>query len=244
VAVERISYQAGGKTFIGALVYDETVAGRRPLLLMAPNWLGVGEDAIERTRRMAGQRYIGFVADMYGEGKVSAGPPEAAQLADALRNDPDERRLRIAAALAALEEQGNKRGIGDAARKAAVGFCFGGGNVLELARAGADIQAAVCLHGDLTTRQPVTTPGRIKAAIFVLHGSSDPVANKDQRDTFEAEMDAVHARWQMLVFGGLVHSFCESEAHVPGIAEYNAPAARQSFRLLEQFIEDAFAGNL
>src|SRR4051794_19548887 len=72
VAVERISYQAGGKTFIGALVYDETVAGRRPLLLMAPNWLGVGEDAIERTRKMAGQRYIGFVADMYGEGKVSA----------------------------------------------------------------------------------------------------------------------------------------------------------------------------
>jgi len=244
VAIEQISYTAGGRTFVGALVYDETVKTKRPLMLMAPNWLGVSDDAIKRTQMMAGNRYIGFVADMYGEGKVSAGPPEAAGLADALRADPDERRRRIAAALSALEEQAAKRGIGDNSRKAAVGFCFGGGNVLELARAGADLQAVVCLHGDLTTKQPATTAGQIKAPIFVLHGSCDPAADKTQRDAFESEMDAVKAKWQMLVFGGLLHSFCESEADVPGIAEYNAPAARQSYRLLDQFIVDAFEGNL
>jgi dienelactone hydrolase len=244
VAIERISYKAGGRTFIGALVYDETVKTRRPLMLMAPNWLGVGEEAIKRTQMMAGNRYIGFVADMYGEGKVSAGPPEAAALADELRNNPDERRVRIAAALSALEEQGTKRGIGDGSRKAAVGFCFGGGNVLELARTGADVQAVACLHGDLTTKHPVTTAGIIKAPILVLHGSCDPAADKSQRDAFESEMDAVKAKWQMQVFGGLLHSFCESEAHVPGIAEYNAPAARQSYRLLDQFIVDAFEGHL
>jgi dienelactone hydrolase len=150
----------------------------------------------------------------------------------------------MAAALATLVREAAERGIGDATRKAVVGFCFGGGNALELARAGADVQATVCLHGDLTTRTPATTPGQIKSPLLVLHGSADPVADKTQRDAFEAEMDAVKAKWQMLTFGGLVHSFCESEANVPGIAEYNAAAAAQSYRLLDQFMSSAFAGEL
>jgi dienelactone hydrolase len=244
MAIEKIQYQAGGKTFIGALVYDEHARGKRPLLLMAPNWLGVTDEAINRTQMMVGDRYIGFVADMYGDGKVSAGPPEAAQLADALRAAPLERRSRMSAALAALVKESELREIGDVSRKAVVGFCFGGGNALELARAGADVQATVCLHGDLVTSAPASHVGQIKSALFVLHGSADPVAAKSQRDAFEAEMDAVKAKWQMLTFGGLVHSFCESEANVPGIAEYNAPAARQSYRLLDQFIARSFEGDL
>jgi dienelactone hydrolase len=242
--IERITYRAGGRTFVGALVYDEQVSLKRPLMLMAPNWLGVTDDAISRTRRMTQDRYIGFVVDMYGDGKVSAGPPEAAALADGLRDDPLERRSRMSAALAALVKEAEARGVGDATRKAVVGFCFGGGNALELARAGADVQATVCVHGDLVTRSPASTIGQIKSSLFVLHGSSDPVADKTQRDAFEAEMDAVKAKWQMLTFGGLLHSFCESEADVPGIAEYNAPAAAQSYRLVDQFITDAFEGRL
>jgi dienelactone hydrolase len=181
---------------------------------------------------------------MYGDGKVSVGPPEAAALADGLRADPAQRRLRIAAALATLVREADARGIGDAGRKAAVGFCFGGGNVLELARSGADLKATVCLHGDLTTKEPATRPGQIRSALLVVHGSADPVADKSQRDAFEAEMDAVKAKWQMLTFGGLLHSFCEADADVPGIAAYDAPAARQSYRLLDQFITDAFDGLL
>jgi hypothetical protein len=78
MTVDRITYNAGGNTFIGALVYDETIKGKRPLMLVAPNWLGVSDDAIMHTQIMIGSRYIGFVADMYGNGKVSKGPPEAA----------------------------------------------------------------------------------------------------------------------------------------------------------------------
>jgi dienelactone hydrolase len=243
MAVERISYHAGSKHFVGALVHDEHTSTKRPLLLMAPNWLGVTDDAIKRTQMMAGSRFIGFVADMYGDGKVSAGPPEAAQLADALRADPRERRLRIGAALAALVSESTKRGIGDDSRKGAVGFCFGGGNVLELARAGADLQAVVSLHGDLTS--PLSAkPGDIQAALLVAHGAADPVSPKVQRDAFEAEMEAAKASWQMLTFGHLVHSFCEPEANVPGIAEYNDVAARQTYALVEQFITDAFEGRV
>lgn len=243
MTVERIPYRAGGNAFIGALVYDETIAGRRPLILVAPNWLGVSQDAIARTRTMVGSRYIGFVADMYGDGKVSEGPPEAAQLTDALRDDPQERRLRIAAALAALVEESDRHDIGDTSRKAAVGFCFGGGNVLELARAGAELQAAVAVHGDLNTTLPARV-GDIKASLLVLHGAADPVAPKAQRDAFETEMEAAKARWQMLTFGQTLHSFCEAESNVPGIAEYNEAAARQAYRLIDEFVDDAFARRL
>jgi dienelactone hydrolase len=243
VAVECIEYRAGNTTCKGALVYDEKVSGRRPLMLIAPNWLGVTEDAIKRAAAIAGGKYVAFVADMYGGGKVSAGPPESTELANAQRADAPERRRRITAALVALRVESDKRAIGDLTRQAAAGFCFGGGNVLELARTGADIQAVICLHGDLLTPLPAK-PGDIKAAICVLHGSKDPVVPKKDRDTFEAEMEAAGAKWQILVFGGLLHSFCEVESDMPGIARYDAGAARQSYNMIDDFATAAFEGKL
>jgi dienelactone hydrolase len=243
VTVERISYQAGNAACNGALVYDERVSGRRPLLLVAPNWLGVTDDAVKRAATMAGGKYVAFVADMFGGGKIANGPPEAAPLANALRADAPERRRRIVAALDTLRAESDKRGIGDLKRQAAVGFCFGGGNVLELARAGADLQAVICLHGDLLTPLPAKRRD-IKAAICVAHGSADPVVPKKDRDIFEAEMEACGAKWQMLVFGGLLHSFCEVESDVPGIARYNAGAARQSYAMIDDFATAAFEGKL
>ena len=243
MAVERIDYRAGNVACSGALVYDERASGRRPLLLVAPNWLGVTDDAIKRAATAAGSKYVAFVADMYGGGKIAAGPPEAMPLANALRADAPERRRRIAGALDALRRESDKRNIGDLKRQAAVGFCFGGGNVLELARTGAELQAVICLHGDLLTPLPAK-PGDIKAAICAMHGASDPVVPKKDRDTFEAEMAACGAKWQMLVFGGLLHSFSEIESDVPGIARYDAGAARQSYNMVDDFATAAFEGKL
>jgi dienelactone hydrolase len=243
VAVERVNYQAGETPCTGALVYDERVSGPRPLLLMAPNWLGVSDDSIKRAATIAGNKYIAFVADMYGGGKIAAGPPEAAPLANALRADAPKRRQRIVAALDTLRSESTKRKIGDLKRQAAVGFCFGGGNVLELARTGADLQAAVCLHGDLLTLLPAK-PGDIKAAICVMHGAKDPVVPKHDRDTFEGEMEAAGVKWQMLIFGGLLHSFCEVESDVPGIACFDPGAARQCYRMIDDFVTAAFDGKL
>jgi dienelactone hydrolase len=243
VAVERINYQAGNVACSGALVYDERATERRPLLLMAPNWLGVTDEAIKRTAAMAGSKYVAFVADMYGGGKIAAGPPEAAPLANALRADASERRRRIGAAFGTLRSESDKRGIGDLKRQVAVGFCFGGGNVLELARAGTDLQAVICLHGDLLTPQPAK-PGDIKAAICVMHGAKDPVVPKHDRDVFEAEMESAGAKWQMLVFGGLLHSFCEIESDVPGIACFDSGAARQCYNMIDDFTQAAFDGKL
>src|SRR5207253_10649069 len=177
------------------------------------------------------------VACMYGNGKTCAGPPESQELMMSVRADRVEGRKRVKAALDTLVAEANKRGIGDSAKKAAVGFCFGGGNVLELARSGADLDAVVCLHGDLVTTMPARK-GDIKAAVFVIHGSQDPVAPKADRDALEAEFDGVGANWQLLDFGGRLHSFAEEETMMKGIAEYHAGAAHQTFRMLDHFIQD------
>ena len=243
MAVERIKYQAGNVMAHGALVWNDKVTTKRPLLLVMPNWLGVTDTIIKRAETMAGDKYIALVADMYGDGKTAEGPPESQDLMMAVRADRVEGRKRVNAALQALIAEAGKRGIGDTSKKAAVGFCFGGGNVLELARSGADLDAVVCLHGDLATTMPAKK-GDIKAAIFVLHGSKDPVAPKADRDALEAELDGAEANWQLLDFGGRLHSFSEEETDMPGVAKYHAGAAHQTYRMLDDFIQDAFAKRL
>jgi dienelactone hydrolase len=243
MTVERIDYQGGSIKGRGALVWNEKVSGKRPLLLVMPNWLGVTENSIKRAQRMAGDKYVAFVGCMYGEGKTCEGPPTSQEWMMGVRADRVEGRKRVNAALDAMVAEANKRGIGDSSKKAAVGFCFGGGNVLELARSGADVNAVVSLHGDLQTTMPAKK-GEIKSAVFVIHGSADPVAPKADRDALEAEMDAAGANWQMLDFGGRLHSFAEEETMMKGIAEYNAPAAHQTFRMLDDFIQDAFNNKL
>jgi dienelactone hydrolase len=239
VAVEKVQYQAGNVTGHGALVWNEKVSSKRPLLLVMTNWLGVTDTAIKRAQKMAGDKYVAFVADMYGGGKTSAGPPESQDLMMAVRKDRVEGRKRVNAGLATMIAEADKRGIGDASKKAAVGFCFGGGNVLELARSGAQLDAVVSLHGDLGTTMPAKK-GDIKCAVFVIHGSKDPVAPKAERDALEAELDGAEANWQMLDFGGRLHSFAEEETMMKGIAEYHAGAAHQTYRMLDDFIQDAF----
>ena len=241
--VEPIRYAADDRQYSGALIYHPATAKSQPMLLMAPNWLGAGDAARERGSLLASRGYVVFVVDMYGEGVRPASPEQAAPLADALRAEPDEQRRRINAALTTFRAEAERRGIGDANRQAAIGFCFGGGNVLELARAGADLKAVVSVHGDLTSPKPAE-PGNIKAALLVLHGSTDSVSPKSQRDGFENEMTAAGVTWRMLVFGGVIHAYTDVGADVPGVARYDEPASRTSYDVADAFIADAFANRL
>jgi dienelactone hydrolase len=238
---EVITYPMGALTAEGALVYDEKISGKRPAVLMAPNWLGVTKDAIARAQLLAADRYVVFVADMYGQGTRPdfAGAPA---LANPLRENATEHRARIRAAYETLVAEGGKRNLIDG-RRAAIGFCFGGGNVLELARDGADIAAAVSIHGDLKTAA-AAKKGAVKAALLVAHGAPDPVVPKADRDAFEAEMDAAGAKWQMLVFSGILHAYTDEGIAVPGVAAWDEPATRYTYTLTYQFIADAFAGKL
>jgi dienelactone hydrolase len=240
--VDKIKYPMGALTAEGALVYDDTVSGKRPAVLMAPNWMGMTDAAIERAKLVAGDRYVVFVADMYGAGTRPADFPGAAALANPLRENAVEQRARIRAAYDAMNAETAKRDLADG-RRAAIGFCFGGGNVLELARDGADIAAAVSIHGDLKTAL-AAKKGAVKANLLVTHGAPDPVTPKEHRDLFEAEMDAAGAKWQMLVFSGVLHAYTDQGSDVPGVAGWHEPSARYTYALTHQFIADAFAGKL
>jgi dienelactone hydrolase len=204
--------------------------------------MGMTDKAVQRGALLAGNRYVVFVADMYGAGTRPADFAEAAALANPLRAHAIEQRRRVKSAFATMIAHAKTRDLIDD-RRAALGFCFGGGNVLELARDGADLAAAVSIHGDLKTALPAEQ-GRVKAALLVVHGAPDPVAPKGDRDAFEAEMTAAGAKWQMAVFSGILHAYTDQGADIPGIAAWDEPATRQTYALTHQFLADAFAARL
>jgi dienelactone hydrolase len=240
MAVESIFYSVSGISCRGALVWDESVRAPRPLLLMAPNWRGVIKPAIETAQMLAGEGYVVFVADMFGEGNGPVGTENPMEFLQPFMSDVAGRRRRIAAALDTLTREADRRAIGDISRRAAIGYCFGGLNVIELARTGADVQAVVSMHGTLTTSQPAK-PGEVKAAVLAVHGADDPIAPKAERDAFEAEMTAAGARWALLTFGGVVHAFTDPQENNPGVAVYDESATRHGYALAHAFIADAFA---
>jgi dienelactone hydrolase len=243
MTVESIFYSVSGMGCRGALIWDETVRAPRPLLLMAPNWRGVIKPAIETGQMLAGDRYIVFVADMFGEGNGPVGTEDPMEFLRPFMADVPGMRRRISAALDTLTKEADRRAIGDINRRAAIGFCFGGLNVLDLARTGADVQAVVSMHGTLVTPQPAKS-GEIKAAVLAVHGAADPIAPKAERDAFEAEMEAAGARWALLTFGHAVHAFTDPQADMPGVAVYNEPATRHGYAMAHEFMADAFAGRL
>jgi dienelactone hydrolase len=240
--VEQVAYELAGKKYVGALVHDDTIARPRPALLMCPNWMGMRPQAIERAALLAQDRYVVFAVDMYGEGIRPKDFGEAAALANPLRENPAETKRRVHAAHDTFLRLAQSRGLINQQR-AAIGFCFGGGNVLEFARDGADLAAVVAIHSDLKTAAPAKA-GDVKAALLVIHGTPDPVVPKADRDAFEAEMDAAGAKWQMLLLSGILHAYTDDDSNVPGVAIYDANATRRTYAHTHAFIADAFAGQL
>jgi len=241
--VESISYSVGDARFQGELVHDDTAAAPRPLLLVAPNWAGVTPKAIDIAKDLAAQGYVAFVADMHGIDRRPTGKEVPMEFLAPLIADPLATRARVNAAFDAMTRAAVERGIGLAARRAAIGFCFGGSNVLDLARSGADVAAVVSLHGNLKTHKPAKA-GEVNAAVLVVHGAEDPIAPKSDRDALEAEMLAAKARWTMLSFGGVYHSFTDPSANRPPSSQFSSHSSRYGFVLAHMFIADAMAGKL
>lgn len=237
-----IPYEIDGQKFEGALVAPRR-RRKHPGLIMAPNWFGVTADAVRRAGIFSELGYVVLVPDLYGAGHRPTNMDEAAALANPLRADALKVRGRMLRALDVLESEGAKRKLLAPEGRGALGFCFGGGNALELARSGAPIQAAISIHGDLETALPATS-NDIKAAILVLHGEADPVAPKQHRDSFEAEMNGAAAAWQMVVFGGVLHAYTDEGVDAPPIARYDAYAAKQTYLLAHGFLRNAFAGDI
>lgn len=238
VVVKPHAYEIEGEAFEGLIIYDDAVTTPRPGLMMVPNWLGVTERSAEKAARAAGDKYVVFMADMYGETVRPSNPDEAKAAASAVRGDRALMRKRAQAAVDAFKAQTVVPL--DTANMAAIGFCFGGGAVLELARSGADLDAFVSFHGNLDTPNPADAK-QIKVPVLVLHGADDPAVPKEQVDGFIAEMKATDVDWQMNSYGNAVHSFTDPYANVPGRNEYHPEVAKRAFQAMNNLLDEVFA---
>ncbi|WP_372719829.1 dienelactone hydrolase family protein [Immundisolibacter sp.] len=234
----ELTYRLDGTDFIGTLVYDDAGAARRPGIVLVPNWLGPSPAAIEQAKRVAGRDYVVLVADVYGATVRPSNDNEASAAAGAARANRPLLRARVSKAVDVLIEQAGQAPL-DTGRLAAVGFCFGGGSVLELARSGRDLRGVVSFHGNLDTPLPAQK-GSIPAAVLVLHGADDPYVPAADVAAFESEMRAAGADWQLTAYGGAVHSFSEPEADAPGQAQYHPQVARRAFTAMRDFLTERF----
>lgn len=239
VVVKPVPYEIDGEAFEGMLIYDDAVTSPRPGLLMVPSWLGVTEASANKAARAAGDKYVVFMADMYGKAIRPSNAQEAGAAAGAVRGDRALMRKRAQAAVEVLKAQAAQVAL-DTSKLGAIGFCFGGGAVLELARSGADLQGFVSFHGNLDTPNPADAQN-IKAPVLVLHGADDPSVPPDQVEGFIAEMKAAKTDWQLVSYGGAVHSFSNPQANVPGRNEYHPLVAARAFKAMNALFDEVFA---
>ena len=232
------AYEIDGKPFTGYLVYDDS-RGRLPGLLMVPNWMGPTPQSLEKAERIAAMGYIVFMADMYGSAIRPQNADEAGKAAGAVRADRPLMRHRARQGLEQLLTKAPQNLL-DKDSIGAIGFCFGGGTVLELARSGAAIDGVVSFHGNLDTPDP-SLAKQIQTSVLVLHGADDPYVPADQVSGFEAEMRAAGVDWQLVSYGGTVHSFTDPYAATPGQAEYQPRSAARAFTAMQNFFAERFA---
>ncbi|MEG1679464.1 MAG: dienelactone hydrolase family protein [Stenotrophomonas sp.] len=233
---QPLEWQHDGTTFSGVLVYDDDGDARRPGVVMVPNWRGVNASAIAKAEQIAGDDYVVLVADVYGKNVRPKDNDAAAAASKPLRDDRSLLRARAAAALDALKAQAGKVPL-DTRHIAAVGFCFGGTTVLEMARAGMPLTGVVSLHGGLSTPTPAAA-GSGKVPILVLNGAADRGVTAEDIANFGSEMDAAKADWQFVNFSGAVHCFAESDANSPPGCLYDPRAAKRAWKMMDNFLEE------
>ncbi|PTN38955.1 dienelactone hydrolase family protein [Desulfonatronum sp. SC1] len=235
---KTVPYAIGETQFEGTIVYQGYSSQNKPGVLMVPNWMGPTAQSVEKAARVAGDGYVVFMIDMYGKEVRPTNRAEAAAAAGSLRADRRLMRERVNAALEVFKEQAGDVPL-DPSRIAAIGFCFGGGVVLELARGGTELPGVVSFHGNLDTPDPADAK-RIKAKILVLHGANDPAVPDEQVQTFIQEMRDAGVDWQLIHYGGAVHSFTDPHADTPGRNEYHPLVAQRAFIAMEAFFREIF----
>ncbi|TAL00987.1 MAG: dienelactone hydrolase family protein, partial [Rhodospirillaceae bacterium] len=203
-----------------------------------PAHRGLGKHAMERAKMLTGLGYVAFAADLYGDRTIATNQEKMGKLLGELRSDPIKLRARAQAALSTLAAQPQV----DAKRLGAIGFCFGGATVLALARGGADMAGVVSFHGALETTAPAQ-PGAVKASVLVCNGADDPLIPPPHVVAFEEEMRKAGADWQVINYGGTLHSFTNPEAEAAGMAalRYNKQTDQRSWAAMTSFFAEVFA---
>ena len=237
---KTVEYRTEGAMMKGYLAYDETVEGKRPGILVVPEWWGLNDYVRMRARMLAELGYVALAADMYGDGKVVTTPEEAGKLASEVSKNLDLAKARFAAALDFLKQQP----LVDSTRIAAIGYCFGGGVVLNMARLGVDLKGVASFHGSLAPIKPAQ-PGMVRAKVLVLNGADDKFIPPEQITAFDQEMKSAGVDFKVVSYPGAVHSFTNPEATDLGkkfnmAVAYNAEADRKYWDEMKEYFNAIF----
>ncbi|HMK42823.1 MAG TPA: dienelactone hydrolase family protein [Dissulfurispiraceae bacterium] len=238
---KEVEYSAGNLKMKGFLAYPDIRKGQRPGVLVVHEWWGHNEYARGRAKQLAKLGYVALAVDMYGDGKQAAHPDDAKKFASEATKNFDVATERFNAALDYLKAQPQT----DPSRIAAIGYCFGGGVVLNMARQGADLRGVASFHGALAPAKPAEK-GAVKAKILVLTGAADSMVTADQVDAFKKEMTAAGADFSVIAYPGAKHSFTNPAADKYAKQfnldlAYNRKADMQSWAELKHFLRKIFA---
>lgn len=233
---KTVRYELDGTTFESSIVYQKGSKKPLPGILMVPNWMGPTESSLAKAKHVAGDKYVVMMVDMYGIDVRPANGSEAGKAAGAVRSDRSVMRARAQKALEVFRAEGAKLGL-DGDSVAAIGFCFGGGCVLELGRTGADLDAIVTFHGDLLSPTLESDAAKTKAKVLVLHGAADPYVPQSDVSTFMDVMSKTEVDWQLVQFSHTVHSFTDPTAASDG-ARYNAKSAERAFQDMRDLFQE------
>lgn len=236
---DPVSWTVGTTEMAGYVVYDDASKAPRPGLVMVPNWMGVTSVQVEKAKTIAGKDYVVLLADVYGKDVRPTSSEEASAAAGAMYGDRPKLRERVNAAVATLKAQAGTAPV-DVTRIGAIGFCFGGSTVLELARSGADVAGVVSFHGGLAPGAKVPTLP-IKASVLVLNGAADKNVSAADKAALAAELDKAGADWQLVDFSRAVHCFAEVGANGGPNCQYDARAATRAYTMMNAFFAEKFA---
>jgi len=229
-------YQDDAVQLEAFIAYDDLLAGSRPAVLINHAWAGRDAFVEQKAVRLAELGYVGFALDMYGKGVLGGSVEENAALMQPFIDDRSLLQKRILAALSEVRQLS----MVDSGKIAAIGFCFGGLCVLDLARTGADIQGVVSFHGLLGAPENLTG-NKIAAKVLVLHGHDDPMVPPEQVNALQQEMTAAGADWQVHVYGHTMHAFSNPVANDPDFGTvYQADANRRSWDSMKLFLREIF----
>ncbi|HSG58921.1 MAG TPA: dienelactone hydrolase family protein [Woeseiaceae bacterium] len=239
IQTRQVEYADGDTILEGLLAWDDAADGPRPGVMVSHAWAGRGELEDGKACALAELGYAGFAANLYGKGVRGNSPEENAALMQPFLDDRAMLQARMRLALETMREQAEV----DDRQAAAIGFCFGGLCVLDLARSGEDLAGVVSFHGLFGA--PANTAGTpIRARVLALHGWDDPMATPDQVLALAAELTQQGADWQLHAYGNTLHAFTNPMANDPEFGTvYNPAADRRSWAAMAGFLEELFAGD-
>jgi dienelactone hydrolase len=238
IVEKNVEYKdEAGTVLAGYVAYDDSKHGKMPGVMIVHEWTGLGDYVKERAHMLAKLGYVAFGADIYGKG-IRPSAKDAGPIATKYKEG--DRALLRARAMAGLNELKKQPHV-DTTRLAAMGYCFGGTTVLELARMGADLRGVASFHGGLETQTPAS-PGGIKAKVVAYHGAEDPTMKPEVVSGFQDEMRKAKADWTFTEYSGAYHSFTNphmtGKDAMPGMAVYNKLADERSWASFQDFLKE------